>query len=551
MSRNSKFRDRKQSRCNNNINGKRPRRRNELIDDDCSRELRQAKGDKFPQERVKTSNDPQWYFKDKQILYDVASFSFNQPTGNKLHFNKYHVPNPSVDNLRSLSSVPGVLSITVGPTCGVGTDAQSPVNLGATNVYSFVRYKNSGSANYDSPDLMLYLIAMDSLYAAWNWMKRIYGYATVYSQRNKYMPRAYAELENVDLDDIMSNLADFRGWLNIKSQEIAAFCVPATMNYMVRHSWLFSNIFTDSNTAKAQQYMYTPAWFYQYDEMSSPQGGILKPVVVNMSAPSAKWNFQSLQKLLNGMLEAVNYSEDIGIMSGDILKAYGESGLFTLSLIPDDYRVDPVYSQEVLTQIENAQPVSLGSDVIEQFTIRQNPDTNYITCQPKFLNYSVPRSGGYLNFHWDGVTPEQVMVASRLKPALVQSETSAVITSMGSELATGATIAQFLPSGKWSDPIVDTAALDIATYNVPFTVYPNLTTLDEAAVAQYFGCINALFSFDWGPEMIFGYASQGDNNLVYHACGTTRDWDNYVYIDNHDMESMNTVALLSEFNVPN
>lgn len=510
---------------------------------------------KFQSGKVTSNNSPSWYFKDSQILNDVASFSFNTPVGTRLHFDKYHVPNDTVVNNASTSSVPGVLAVYIGLTAGVAENAQSPVNLGATNVYSYVRYKNSGSANYDSPDLMLYLIAMDSLYAAWNWMKRIYGYVSSYSQRNTYMPRAYAEADCVDFDDIIANLADFRGWLNIKAQEIAAFCVPATMSYMVRHSWLFSNVYTDSNTAKAQQYMYTPAWFYEYDETSSPQGGLLVPVAVNFPRTPNKWTFAALQNLLNGMLEAMNYSEDIGIMSGDILKAYSQSGLFTLSSIPDDYKVMPVFSEEVLTQIENAQVFDMmETSELSQFNITQDPNTNYLKCTPRFTT-NVPRQGGYLNFHWDNPTPEQVIVASRLKPSfLVQGtggSTVSVLTSVGSEIAVGATTFQYVSGADITAAYNAATPLQLVASDLNFSLYPNLNGEDAVTdMARYMAMLNSLFSFDWGPELIFGYAT-GTSDPIYYSCGTTRDWDNYVQIDDQDIVSMNLLALLSEFNVPN
>lgn len=516
---------------------------------------------KFPNPRVKsTSNDPQWYFKDKQILNDVASFSFNQPLGRDIHFTNFHTPTSTPgynNNCVGLSAVPGLMAVSIGLTVGVSDSAQSPVNLAAVNAYSYVRYKNSGAANYDQTDLMLYYIALDSVYACWNWMKRIYGMAATYSSRNMYMPRAYMMANGVDYDDIMQNLADFRGWLNIKAQEIASYCIPATMTYNVRHSWLFANVFKDSNTAKAQQYMYVPAWFFQYDETTSPKGGQLNvvPITINQTAG---YKFADLKNILNGMLEALNYSEDIGIMSGDILKAYGEGGLFTLSSIPDDYRVEPVYSEEVLTQIENLQPYDVPSAQIQQFAITQDPDTNFIISKPTITGRNNPRSGGYLNFHWQDPTPEQVMVATRLKYTTVTTEPSTTIfTSMGTELATGVMMYGMM-KGDYSTHYNDVLEGNtnplvihwIAAQDISYPVV-GTTTAQLRAIAGYLTMIGWLIAFDWGPAFMIGYQTNTDNTTQYWTCGTTRDWDNYVYLEDSDIEALNLLATLTEFNVPN
>lgn len=516
-------------------------------------------GEKFSRAYVKTGkdNDPQWYFKDKRILDDVASFSFATPLGSRLRYSNYRVPSSTIANSLGTASVPGLMSMVISPTPGVSIDAQSPINIAAVNLYSFVRYKNSGAANYDAPDMMLYMIAMDSVYAAWNWMKRIYGFVSSYSQQNLYMPKAYALANGVDIDDIAANLADFRAWLNVKANEISSFCVPATMTYMVRHSWLYSNVYQDSNTAKAQQYMYVPGWFYQYDETTSPDGGKLTPVNCLAlyspdTATSMPWNFATLKSLLNGMLEALNYSEDIGIMSGDILKAYG-SNLFTLGGVDADYKVTPIYSEEVLTQIENSQPLDIITTQggIDEFSITQDPDTNYIICNP-VLSGNSPRVGGFLNFHWSNPTPEQVIVATRLKTSTVVSGTdeapTITITSMGSEFASAAFMFINAPTGTWNTPVQYTQPYSIRAIRVPFTSFPVISGATTSQVmATYLAAVAMIISFDWGPAMLIGYNMNG----VFNCVGDTRDWDVYVQLDNQDIEALNLLALLTEFNVPN
>lgn len=517
----------------------------------------EAKFMRCPRISREAENDPWWYYKDSAVLSDVASFSFSAPLGSKLHTDKFLPDAAGFQVSQVFNAVPGLLTIGIAPTVGVAETAQDPINLAATNVYSYVRYKNSGSANYDSPDLMLYLVAMDSIYSCWNWLKRLYGVASTYSQQNWYEPRSYFTAENVDFDDVISNLADFRAWLNVKTSEIAAFCVPATMSLNIRHSWLYANVFTDANTRKAQQYMYIPAYFYQYDESSSPNGGILKPVPIPngtiQTRSTTPMKLSDLKQILNGMLEAVNYSEDIGIMSGDILKAYGEGNLFTISHIDPDYKVTASYSQEVLTQFENAIITSFNPSDLQSFQISQEPNTNFIQCKPVTTSAANITFGNrFVNFHHDSPKPEEVMVATRLNAVLgantgTGGSFSRAVLSCGSEIAVGAFIVYNAQSAQKFDPLDPTAPLspqiEPVTYRSAFAANPESVGIAMLRVAL-------LSAFDWHPIFPIG-VNTSETNAKTSFLGALWDWDVYTSISAQNLESMNLLALLSELNVPN
>lgn len=464
--------------------------------------------------RVSTSNDPKWYFKDAKVLSDVASFSFNSPLGLRVNTEKLFTGNKQS---AAFTTIPGLMTLEVSPVPGISTDATSPINIAAQNVYSYVRYKNSGASNYDAPDLMLYLIAMDSAYAMWNWMKRIYGFASTYSSQNRYQPAAYAKANYVDLQDIYAHLADMRAYLNMAAFKLSAFCVPSTMTYMVRHSWLFANIFKDSETRKAQEYMYVPSFFYKYDETSSPKGGILTPVPVAYGGTAL--TFDKLRSLMDSVINALQYSEDIGIMSGDILKAYGEGSLFTLSTFDADYKVQSAYSKEVLTQFENAlyfsDPLALTDANLANFKITQDPDTNWIIFQPTLsLSSGIEQQtqGMYLNMHWDNPTPEDVMVASRINAVLeytnAGSNTSVTYLSTGSEIALKCCVYWFAQSSNPTDEATSAGSPTLYRVDMGTVNFGNTQTTTETAT--YLKRLFAALAFDWSPQV---YVFWGGDSL--------------------------------------
>nr|QXV86457.1 capsid protein [Rat picobirnavirus] len=496
---------------------------------DCEAQDSRRKSKFDSGERVDTThayNDVSWYTKNSQMLEDSASYSYNQALGAKLK--------SPWEGYETVNAIPGVLGLRIMPTIGRSDGSISPANLCANNIYAFVRSRNSGAANYDQADLMIYLLAMDSLYSAWNWLKRIYGYASVYSQYNRYMPEGIAEIENVNIQDIVQNLADFRWFLNNAAAKIGSFCVPAVMPYFIRHSWMYSSIYKDSNNMKAQLMMFTPDGFYTYTEKTSKYGGMLKysKVGVNSSGQYVAWTAQSLRNYLNLMLQAVSYSEDIAIISGDILKAYGENSLFKLTPVDADYSVEPTYNEEVLNQMHNS--TCIGTSSTANYDITQDPDSGYLVWNPEFASQVASRHSFFVNMPWDNVTPSNTMVGTRLCAAVQKmADNSWRLYTCGSEIVVSRWIAY------WS--------FATGTAKLMLNTRENEVVLNGANyAASWVKHISLLSQFDWHPLM-WVLNNENSTNTVLGVVG---DVSNYTLIDVDSMDSMHTTAIMSEFNIP-
>lgn len=539
--------------------------RNNYQDDAMMREKekgeREAKSRKFPRGEANTAacNDPSWYAKNQFLLESAASLAYGTPLGAPFR----------MDNIRSqedlpetqayvgiTASIPGVMSILVAPTPGKSIDYASPVNVAAQNVYSYVRYKNSGAANYDAPDLMLYLLAMDSLYAAWNWAKRLYGLACAYNQLNRYTPRALVQANGVDYDDLVLNLANFRTYVNKLGAQINSFCVPATMNYLVRHSWMFSNVYKDSDTSKSQFYEFVPAFLYMYSETTSEQGGELIPININQGQTTLLKTADVIN-LLNNMVSALSYSEDIGIMSGDILKAYGQGGLFILSPMEAEYTVQPVYNREVLSQIENLHPLAVTAADVATFKIGQNPDTNYITFNPTVSNATVHK-GVMINIHSESPTPSDTMVATRLITLARRSASgnTLYVNSYASEIVTGLNIYVYTPKGV--SPFATFSSYDNLQLELTAVPFDNFEWIYEDSskapssnpLIQQIGIVNMVEQFDWHPTMHLMLIDASTTPVTVKSLTPFADIDMFTIASTDVIDRMNEVALLSLFDVP-
>lgn len=478
-------------------------------------------------------NDPMWYAKNEQILRDAASFSYNKPLGTAIPYPFAQTSYTAVD---SALVVPGLMAHYYLPTIGNSIASDSPANLAANNIYSYVRYMNSGAKNYDQADIMLYLLAMDSVYMLWNWMKRVYGYMRTYSQQNWYLPKALAAADRVDFDDIMQNLADFRAFLNVAAAQISSFCVPAVMPFFIRHSWMCSNVYKDSDIAKAQLYMFVPIGFYQLEETTSKYGTSLIRATDNRNAgnPATWFKFADMKSMMNILLSKLAYSEDIGVMSGDILKAYGQDKLFKLTPVDPDYTVVPVYNEEVLNQMHNSDANDYG-DYNSVMKITQDPSTGFLVWNPTvIINRNHITKNHLINMPWETVTPANTMVGTRLKVVLEPSSTpnQGYIKSCGTELIVGRVMFYL------KDGIINPV---MYTDNIAYL------TVGSSNLVNELRALSMISQFDWHPLIELIYTDTSGNEQYLGKLG---DISNYTIMSDENLEQLNLTAIMSEFNIP-
>lgn len=510
------------------------------------------------------SNDPMWYAQNPQLLVDFASFPFGVPIGNRLQTGI-----TTIDQ----GSIPGIMSLEFQPVIGIARSENSPVNIATRNIYSFVRHANSGHSNYDSPDLMLYILAMDSVYTMHAFMKRALGVALTSSPYNRYYQRAVLTAMGVDPDDLLTNIANFRGFVNQYAVKMGSMCIPNSMSYMARHSWMCEGLYVDSVAAKAQTYLYTPSylWKFSLDEQGAGQ---LVPQSVASGVPLTT---QQMILIAQGLLDPIVSNEDMNIMSGDILKAFGPEGVVKVMGIPDNYVVLPVYSQEVLSQIENA---TITGPTPTPITQNVAVGTGYITHDPKFniriytpnltgtgLDAAIQRefaqlfnSNVLLNMHHDGVTPAETMVASRLSnrtnktfPTVTHDGNYTVVSltnlECASEVLTGAKIWYFKDASMDGRVLlstsISTALSDLTGINGGWPGY--MASLKQRVILPMI----QQEMFDWSPQLYPLIIQDGnDTPISYTMVGMTVDADNYTILTPDNLYNMHGAALLSEFTVP-
>lgn len=387
------------------------------------------KDEYMKEDTSKSGNDPAWYAANPEILRDAASYPFSYSTGaTELHKKDLYMDAGVYKG--PMEQVPGVCSLVVAPSIGTATEPTDPINVASQSVYSFVRHANSGHSNYDAPDLMLYILAMANMYSFLVWCQRLYGYALTYDQRNRYLPSDLIKANCVRPELLIKYLADFRFWMNTLIAKMASFAVPATMSIFSRMTFLFSDYYIEGTSIKDQLYQYVPKGFYWF-ALDEDSKGMLK-----FHAFPTLQNVDQVMVYGNDMFNAIWSQEDFGIMSGDILKAYGDN-IIKLAPIPEYYNIIPKFDAMVLTQMKNATLVNTEiTNIIqnvEDGIIVQTLIPTGFTTTDKYYGTTVAINTDNVAFNWgmnrnlkdyhvvtvdtDNPTPDVVIEATRMKVA--------------------------------------------------------------------------------------------------------------------------------------
>jgi hypothetical protein len=499
------------------------------------------------------ANDPQWYLVNGQLAKDVANFSFNNAVGDRV------VRNALQGGGKQLKSntimMPGIASILVTPSIGVSVWENSPVNVAAKDIYSFVRHANSGHANYDPADLMIYLLAADSVQTFWSYMVRAYGVCQTFSQVNRYVGDAMLTAMGLDAADIRKNISQFRAYINQFAIKASVLAVPNTMTYFLRHSWLFQNIYLDEDNPKGQMYMYVPALLYQY-ALDSNSAGMLKtaPVAMSSSNPGGTLvtrvnTFAGIKTIGDKLLNAMLSQEDVGIMSGDILKAYGSDKLLRYAQIDENFAVSPIFSEEVLAQIHNTDftgCIPLKEDGTDEAGIKwtvnyrgldvtQDPSIGkgILLSTPAFANATRLAYEPLLDvWKWD-VTPELALVSSRNK-VMGQTNEGTVYMESGTKTS-------YVPV------TIQTCGSEIPLDVVVYTYQPDGTLRADSTYTggtESFNGVITMFSSKFNEFPLLSSVVQDTMGLPYG------ELSNYTVLSFDSVQNMHHTALLSMFGVP-
>lgn len=464
-------------------------------------------------------NDTFWYTLNPEVLRDSASLPFSYPLGGTI--NPGASSDVSIGFLRrGQASAPGIFRLNWRPTVGLSDTALSPINIAAGKFYAFVRQANSGSRNYEKSDLIMYFMAMASVYARIEMAKRAYGLLKTYSNYNKYLGRAVVAAAGFDWDDLSDNQANFRMRLNeLINQVNGCFHIPSNFKYIERQLFLNRIVVADRPNKKFQTFIPYMGNYLEFDGTSSSEGSCLLSVNNNGSRSLGfspyVWTVLDYIDSLQNQVAKLVANEDISIMSGDILKAYGTSGCYTMDSVDLEYVTPIVYDLPFLAQIHNtctnAHCESTDVRDVSFYTPTAFAPANCVVYQHKNIIYSFPyyaanadgtNDVGYtddviLNIPVDEPTPGDVMESTRnmfmvdgtkaFSVPGVDSMIDGMPVICGSELFTSFVVYHFTTAGALNADTFKPTGLSINNDTISIT--------DQ----WYFRALTLYSAFDWAP----------------------------------------------------
>lgn len=521
---------------------------------------------KYGMDKVAACNDVSWYTKSTNLLDAAASLPYGYPIGNPIDIDNSNFSRYSSAGSR-YDAVPGVMTLELLTGPGIATDVNSPVNVAARDIYSYVRYANSGHASYDPVDLMMYILAWDEVSMWLANARRVYGAMYTYNSQNKYAPKYLVEALGFDYEDLNANLAQFRYAINAATNRFNALNMPNNFDYITRHTWLYSNIYSDGTSAKAQLYAYVPAAYRVYDETSSTSGGFLDTHPLRVYSGGETLTYAQWLDITNTMINALLGSEDVGIISGDILKAFGSERTIVTPTVADVYSVSPVYNEEVLSQFQNATVLNVTTplpDDEKKWDITQDPsiDQGVIKYNPKFMityqgNNSAIASNAnrILSLNLDNPKPGDTMVASRLMTITDRSDSpdstvnhELICLTAGTEIAVRGNVTVGMKQNKPGGKVTYSMSHERVGMNFSY----NTKGADAAPILRdMLRALSSVTAFKFHPmdtTTAYDYPSGGQSTrgTVYHFF----EVDNYTIVDVNALKQMHETAILSEFDVP-
>lgn len=529
-------------------------------------------------------NDPSWYTKNPTILRNVASIGFGYVLGGLVEGNRLTFQ--SANMISQNTSVPGIMRLRWLPYVGTSVNGGSgllgaaPINVAGEQAYSYLMKGKSVTKEFDPCDVTIFYLAMDSAFAYYAWLIRIYGVLTQYSATNKYTPRLLVQAMGVDFDEVVANLANFRLAINLYADRLSTMYVPKSVSYITRHIFMSQGIYMDSNNTKPQLYLYNPAAFYIFNELTTPAKLTLQtPGAANKgligTSRDQLLTSTDLIEFGNRILDPLIASQDLNIISAYVLNAYGPTGVMQVAPIAENFTITPVYSQEVLMQFENAETFSpitygggntifestitpttqIGASVIENTCALLYP-ASIATRMMVMEQLTYKRR--LLNFHSDNVTPEDVMVATRMKTPLTNYNSNSTALKFFKDtgnLYIGNKEMTYtyalVPDHGGSELCLDFTLYEQGSNSTPNDVDfgTNLYfKLGNAATANYDmpRVLSWISAFDWHPFMTMAWSCDDVNAGKVYGGPPIGDYDNFTLISDEVLDNMHYYALLSE-----
>lgn len=481
---------------------------------------------------VGKTNDPSWYFKVRQLVEEASKIPFSNQLGRKMSWSDNKIGNtPTKDP----NAITGIMGLDMVLTPGIATMSNDGVNIAAANTFQYIRKNIATTASYAAADVMMYILGIDSIYAMYSYITRLFGIVNAWSSSNLYMPDALIvagyKFDDSAVSTLRRNCLQYMNRFNQLVYKASTLYLPVDFSITSRHSWLCSNYFWDANNTKAQMYIHHLQSIHVLDEVGSTEGTQLKAEITANTA-------EALLNQFNSMIEKYRNSDSMLKIAADMRRAYENKTSWSLAYVDENYICMPMIDDTVLSQIQNMN-VWFDSNP-EHFNITQSVDNNIILFQPTLdipdnptvkINANIMCGDHILNTYKQNPTAEEIVELTRgVFTGSVNSDLTKVsMSSCGADFCVG--INMFY---RIADGTLEYVTLDEGNY-IP-------TVGSAVTVARRLSCYSM---FDWAPLMYLVDSITATGHMYLYG-----DLSNYTNVGANVIENLNNVVICSMWDVP-
>lgn len=469
-------------------------------------------------------NDISWYNNNPSLTVAAASISFPYRPGMTM---------PVVGSATTQPVIPGVMAMHWAPFVGIGGKSTDPINVAGREIFNRVRAAFSGSIDADSPDFIMYFMALDSIFSYIAYMKRIYRVCVTYDPNNYALPDTLMQALGFPVGSARAVRAErTKLWQYINELVMMSrkFTCPNVFPVFKRHYWLNDGVFSDAESINSQLYVFVMDKVLKFQMIEDSEtkisaGGLVYEDVSISGQTSTVVDTMYQQGL--GLIQALSNVDDTFIISGYLSRAFaGET--FMVEELPFDQRLAVDYVPVVLMQIENSYtPFTKGAGsafpTITLTNVTQDPSTNIVTTK---FTVATPASfqndqiSPYLNIRSDAPAVADVVEASRLQTFFDfnNADTKQALIA-GTEINLGAQLFGYNATG---------SVISVAQ-----------CFANASSAANALNQLAVMSAFDWSPFVF--YVSSG-SGFVYG------DIHNMTVLSRDQAREINKICLYSEFN---
>jgi hypothetical protein len=508
-------------------------------------------------------NDITYYDQEESLYLSSTKLSFPIKKGEPMFNSKGAVPSIVIHHWAP----------TIGTVKGVTTN--TPIMRAFKKLFNTVRGENSGAANYDSVDLGIVSLAIDSIETQIEEAIKALRVISRTVELNPVTTKNIALALGYNYSTAIRNKEEWINVINKAINDLNALVIPGGLSYFKKHRFMAQHLFTEKDINEEEYFRsnyhaFKCKVYYTYDEAN---GELDAHETVNSYSPT------SWQTMIDNMLLPLINSQAVALMTGDVKNAVNRGAISVellhhmdnISVADIDGVFPLLYEKDFLMQIRNANYVGkvaqASSSWADQLGIHQSVTPAGdpfvyqgklaalgntplgITLNNEFYNRTLAvasddniyRKPGYrmLFSSHDYPSNEEVMESTRLM-ALTEVNTVALsvlsanqeitVLEHGSEILLYGEVFQYNGEANFSSDTI--ASFEVTGHNI----YSSISNLCEV--------YHSIMQFKYFPMINIYYASSAG------ILGTLSNYYGYTYrpTTSTELKPIHECALRSEFN---